>query len=120
MGHGRRFPLLAASIVLGWISMLAGCTSDPSRAIHVVAGTYGDNCRATHANDTARLAAACDGKVTCDYKVDVKAIGDTAPSCEKDYVAEWKCGESPAVKQAKHAGEAGYGSIVTLRCDDAQ
>jgi hypothetical protein len=97
---------------------------ESGEGIHVLAATYGGNCHAPHGNATARLAAACNGKPSCTYKVDVEVLGDPAPLCAKEFLAEWSCGKSTTVKQAKSVlapaqqGEAGYGSIVTLACDE--
>jgi hypothetical protein len=44
--------------------------------IHVVAGTYGGNCKAPCGNVTNHLAAACNGRSDCNYKVDYTVIGD--------------------------------------------
>jgi len=52
--------------------------------------------------------------------VDFNMLGDPAPGCPKDFVAEWTCGDSPTVNRAESEragnGEAGYGSIATLIC----
>jgi len=90
--------------------------------IRVVAATYGENCHAPHGNSTTGVALACNGKASCEYKVDVAVLGDPAPACGKDFVAEWTCGASPTVLRTAVSGpgnEAGYGSIVTLACGDA-
>ena len=53
-------------------------------------------------------------------QVDVAVLGDQAPGCGKDFVAEWTCGDSPAVHRAAVGGpgnDAGYGLIVTLTCE---
>ena len=90
--------------------------------IRVVAATYGENCHAPHGNSTPNVAVACDGKIFCEYKVDVWELGDPTPACGKNFVAEWSCGGSPTVLRAEIGGptqETGYGSIVTLSCGDA-
>ena len=95
-------------------------TDDPARNIRVVAATYGDNCHGAHGNSTTAVAGACNGKAICEYKVDVVVLGDQAPGCGKDFVAEWTCGDSPAVHRAAVGGpgnDAGYGLIVTLTCE---
>ena len=86
-------------------------------AIHVVAGSYGENCRAPHGNTTAHLQQACEGQSSCAYRVDYKVIGDPAYGCAKSYVAEWSCGRNPNVYRAAAAPEAGFGSIVQLSCE---
>src|SRR5262249_47754508 len=85
-------------------------------AIHVVAGTYGANCagfangkyRAAvgHGNVTGNLAAQCDGKSDCTYKVVWQTISDPAFGCAKDYVAEWRCDGDSTIHKASAGPEA--------------
>jgi hypothetical protein len=58
----------------------------------------------------------CMGGQRLDVATDVKAIGDPAPGCAKDYVAEWSCGGSSTVRSSTVAAEAGFGSVVSLVC----
>ena len=85
--------------------------------VTVVAGTYGGNCAQPRGNKTQFLATACNGKETCDYKIDYTQIGDPAKGCLKDYAAEWRCGNSMEIRRASAASEAGNGSIVMLTCE---
>jgi hypothetical protein len=82
--------------------------------VKVVAGSYGMNCGAARGNVTQHLAAACNG-TGCDYLIDPRKIGDPAPNCAKDYVAEWTCGDDPQVRRTVVAPEAS-GKFVTLNC----
>lgn len=91
-------------------------TGDEKYAIKVLAGTYGRNCGAKPGNATAHLSRACDGRASCDYRIDASALEDPAPSCDKDYAAEWRCGAGPAVYAASVSGEAGRGGSLTLVC----
>jgi hypothetical protein len=98
-------------------------------SIQVVAGTYGGNCprekfgdKIARGNVTAALAAACNGKDVCDYRVDYTKIGDPAYGCRKTYVAEWRCVPTPTVHRAEIGGaaaEAGLGMQVRLQCASA-
>jgi hypothetical protein len=111
------------------LAALAGCAATaappppaepqppPPPGIQVVAGSYGVNCKALHGNKTDHLRQTCGGQMTCSYKVDHTVIGDPVGGCEKDYVAEWRCGADPTVRKATAPGEAGWGSIVELRCE---
>ena len=83
----------------------------------MVAGSYGQNCRAAHGNTTPHLQQMCEGQVSCAYRVDYKVIGDPAYGCRKDYVAEWRCGNDPTVRSAAAAPEAGFGATVQLSCE---
>jgi hypothetical protein len=119
-------PIRTILLMIAVMCSHVGCSrngSGPKVAIQVVAATYGGNCGASHGNVTDRLVAACNEKTTCKYTVRVETLGDTAPGCAKDYIAEWSCDDSPVVKRAKSVvkpedhNEAGFGSIVTLTCD---
>ncbi len=87
-----------------------------SSSIRVVAGTYGRNCGAQYGNVTDHIAAACDGRSTCEYAIFTGAIGDPAYGCRKDYVAEWQCGTNPERFSVAAGPEAGNGSTIILRC----
>ncbi len=84
--------------------------------IRVLSGTYGGNCGAPFGNATDHLIAACDGSPACDYVIDYHALGDPAPGCSKDYVAEWQCGRSPQRFRTAAGPEAGMGKRIVLRC----
>ncbi|MGH9906095.1 MAG: WSC domain-containing protein, partial [Pyrinomonadaceae bacterium] len=97
--------------------------SKKTNGIQVVAGTYGANCprekfgdKIARGNVTAHLASACNGKDSCDYRIDYTVIGDPAVFCKKNYVAEWRCGDGSPVRNAEAAPEAGHGSVVKLQC----
>jgi hypothetical protein len=85
-------------------------------SIRVVAGTYGRNCGAVYGNATDHLASICDGRPACEYIVDVNALGDPARECAKDFVAEWRCGNSQERATVVASPEAGAGKRLLLRC----
>ena len=84
--------------------------------ISVRRATYGGNCGAPEGNMTSRLSAACNGKSQCDYVIDYNVIGDSVPVCQKNYVAEWHCGNG-SVHSATVAPEAGFQKTITLNCN---
>ncbi len=86
-----------------------------SGRITVISGTYGQNCGALYGNKTRHLSMQCNGKHTCSYRIDVALLGDPSVGCEKDYVAEWRCG-SGQLKSLRVPAEAGRGSVITLTC----
>lgn len=94
----------------------------PPPAISVKQAVYGANCAGKGKPDpnikgtdpTKHIAAACDGKGTCDYKVDHTAIGDPVFGCRKEYAVQYTCG-GPAPKQATVAAEAS-GQLAKLDC----
>jgi hypothetical protein len=88
--------------------------------IVVVRGLYGTNCPMNTGPDkTADLAATCNGKTSCAYRVDYTRIGDPAVGCAKQYEAQWRCTSGATVSPVHSAiapPEAGFGSIVMLTC----
>jgi hypothetical protein len=83
-----------------------------AQSIDVVTATYGGNCGAPAGNATAGLGTACNGKVTCDYKINHAVIGDPKPGCAKSYAAQWRC---PDMRGATIAEEAD-GKVISLSC----
>ncbi len=73
-----------------------GSAGDPP-AIQVVAASYGANCGSKPGNATSLLARACDGRAMCDTRIDVSALEDAAPECDKNFMAEWKCGTAATI-----------------------
>jgi hypothetical protein len=73
----------------------------PGTEISVVEAVYGGNCVGRgfspdtnyplNVDETAHLAAACDGLASCNYTVDHTVIGDAYLGCPKDYAAVWAC-----------------------------
>lgn len=94
-----------------------GGQSPAGNVIHVTAATYGAICRQPAGNVTKPLAAACDGKSTCDYVVQYQVIGDPAPGCAKDFSVQWTCSAGPG-GSATVPPEAGLGGKVSLQCSN--
>ena len=95
------------------------CRADPPH-IAVVHGWYGRNCAGNTGFDkTADLAASCNSRTSCAYKVDYMKIGDPAFGCAKEYEAAWRCVSGTITSPTRIATappEAGFGSIVMLTC----
>jgi len=85
-------------------------------AIKVVAASYGRNCGARPGNATSRLARTCDGHSTCDIRIDVSGLEDPGRKCDRDYVAEWKCGASSVVYTVSIPAGAAQGEALRLAC----
>jgi hypothetical protein len=90
-----------------------------ANSLNVTTATYGGNCGAASGNVTKALADACNGRDRCDFTVDYKILGDPKRGCQKDFVAEWRC-PGGASRNAHVAPEAGFGSVVSLSCDNSQ
>ncbi len=84
--------------------------------IRVMAATYGKNCGVRYGNVTNHLAEVCNGRAVCEYIIDFRVIGDPAPGCAKDYVAEWECGHDPERGVINVPADAGFGTKIVLRC----
>ena len=67
-------------------------------------------------NFAAVLTGACDNaKTTCLFAVDAVKLGDPAPGCSKDFVANWRCGSDPKVHDFYLTAEAS-GRSALLSC----
>lgn len=100
-------------------SAAAGAAEPSGRdgpAIKVVAATYGRNCSAKTGNATPQLARECDGRAACDVRIDLSALEDPAPKCDKDYVAEWKCGSGSIVYTVSMPPGAAQSEPLRLAC----
>jgi hypothetical protein len=97
------------------VAALLASSSAQAIAIEVVSGTYGQNCGAQRGNATPDLATRCDGRDTCEYRIDRRRILDPAAGCAKDFLAEWRCGKTE-FHTATLSPEAGAGSMLVLSC----
>ena len=101
---------------------------DPNASvIHVVDATYGLACKdfvppsgrpnlVKVGNFSAALTSTCDkAKTTCLFAVDAVQLGDPAPGCAKDFIANWRCGSDPKVHQFYLPPEAS-GRSALLSC----
>ncbi|MCP3415716.1 acyltransferase [Bradyrhizobium brasilense] len=86
--------------------------------ISVVAGTYGGNCRsiAVRGNATPALAAVCNGKDECTFKIGMEQIGDPAPGCPKEFTAAWICKGDRMIRSGSVPAQSGFASTLQLSC----
>lgn len=104
----------AAFVVFGGSAQAMG--NDPDqKVIRIMSATYGASCGIAGGNATRNVAAQCDGRKSCSYKVSYKALGDPAYGCKKDFFVSNYCGSNGPF-QGRAAAEAGYGSVVPLAC----
>ncbi|UWU83082.1 hypothetical protein N2605_26450 [Bradyrhizobium yuanmingense] len=96
-------------------------TGDPitQEGILIVAGTYGGNCGiiSVRGNATHALAAACNGRDYCTFKVKVEEIGDTAPGCAKEFTAVWICKGERTIRSSSVPAEAGLDPTLQVFCN---
>ncbi|MBI5005807.1 MAG: hypothetical protein HZB95_01655 [Nitrosomonadales bacterium] len=111
-------PNLVASLPAGMVAVapVSAVPAAPVIPIKVVSGTYGRNCNAKAGNATAQLAKACDGQGSCDFLIDPATLEDPAPTCSKDFAAEWKCGDGNAVYSAALSALSGKNDRLRLSC----
>lgn len=117
--YSRLPPNLIASLQqqnLAAVAPASAAPAVPAIPIKVVSGTYGRNCNAKAGNATAQLAKACDGQSSCDFAIDPATLEDPAPTCSKDFAAEWKCGDGNAVYSAALSGLSGKNDKLRLNC----
>ena len=89
------------------------CELVPTRGIWVKTATYGGNCaNVAPGNASDAVRRACNGKMKCNFKVDVGRLGDPANGCAKDFVALYQCGAKTSSSVRVH-GEAN-GKTVAL------
>jgi len=101
---------------------------DPNaNVIHVVDATYGLACKdftppsgrsnlVKVGNVTAALTSSCDkAKTSCLFAVDAVQIGNPAPGCGKDFIANWCCGDDPTIHPFYLTSEAN-GRSALLSC----
>jgi peptidoglycan/LPS O-acetylase OafA/YrhL len=84
--------------------------------IDILSATYGENCGAHPGNSTADMQAACSGKASCTYIVDVQRLGDPVNGCQKNFTATYKCLGKPGTLTREAPAEAGLGTSLDLSC----
>jgi hypothetical protein len=97
----------------------AAAIAEETEGLWFRSATYGANCGAPPGNATADIAQSCNGKMACEYTVDVARLGDPANGCAKDYAAEYFCGANSTLVHVNLPAEAGLGKHDTLSCPRA-
>ena len=115
------FTLLASPIAAALVVFLlnASDVSSPhsvQAGIRVVSASYGENCGAGTGNATKRLQQACDGRTSCEYRIDAGTIGDPVALCHKAFSAEYECAPDATRLRKEVPPEAGLGSLLVLEC----
>jgi hypothetical protein len=76
--------------------LLGGCGCSAPALLHASGGAI------EVVTGTAALAAACNNRFECQYRI--------------DRVAEWRCAGSPEIRRVVVGADAGGGALVTLVC----
>jgi len=112
------------SVVLAMLLVIArGKTVSAAGVITVRRATYGGNCgtsRDVARDDTVRIAAECNGKERCTYRIDRSKMSDRPdpkPVCAKSYVVVYACSEEKMHLVALQKAEANDHDI-DLNCGD--
>ncbi len=111
----RTIVLSIASVLA--LSGLFAVTADAAD-VSVLTAWYGQSCGTAHGNVTSIVKASCDGKPTCQYSVEAKTLGDSAPGCRKNFIVLYACTGQPTVRLGQLPGEAS-GQSLTLSCVEA-
>jgi len=121
---GARLGRATGSVVLAvMLTMAGGKTASAAGVITVRRATYGGNCgtsRDVARDDTERIAAECNGKERCTYRIDRSKISDrpdTKPKCAKSYMVVYACSEEKHHRVALQKPEANDHDIH-LSCGD--
>jgi hypothetical protein len=94
----------------------APAPTPPATGAQIRSATYGGNCGAPAGNESAVVAAACNGKNSCSFVIDWKELGDPAHGCGKNFVVEWRCGGSSKPSTVTVPAEAGLRKTALISC----
>lgn len=84
--------------------------------IRILSSTYGANCGARIGNATDDIEKTCGTKISCNYTVDVRKLGDPAQGCAKSFFVKYQCGGESTARTFALPGEAGLGGLIHLSC----
>jgi peptidoglycan/LPS O-acetylase OafA/YrhL len=90
--------------------------SSIKHGIRTLMATYGANCGAPLGNATRAIQERCNGRDHCHYVIDVRALGDPASGCAKDFVMDYQCVPDEKRRSVHIPAEAGLGSHLDLSC----
>jgi hypothetical protein len=121
---GARLARATGSVALAVVlTMAGGKTASAAGVITVRRATYGGNCgtsRDVARDDTERIAAECNKKERCTYRIDRSKISDRPdpkPKCAKSYLVVYACSEEKYHRVALQKPEAN-GHDIALSCGD--
>jgi len=103
---------LAAGLL---VAGAAGAAEQKRAGIRVIEATYGGNCAGVRkGNVTQFVAAACNDKTLCNYRIYYKDMykdlgGDPAEGCAKAFSLSYACAKSGKRERCNVAAEAGSG-----------
>lgn len=103
-------------------------TGGPNGTISVISATYGGNCGAPAGDETAQVAAICNGADACTYRVcvcgdntcgagDPPCIPDPAANCAKDFTVLWRCtADAPTFNRSASLPAEANNNALVLGC----
>jgi hypothetical protein len=88
--------------------------------IRVVSASFGTNCGVKPGKATRPVGEACDGRSRCTYLLDRAVLGAAPRDCRKGFIARWRCGDDPQVREvtAWEACEPPHAVPVNLDCPE--
>jgi len=97
--------------------------------IVVLSASYGLNCRTEPfkpptgnspalGNVSTKIRRLCRFSTICNLKLDVRWLGDPAPSCAKDFDVAYRCGDSAELVTG-HVGAEASGNSIVLKCPES-
>jgi hypothetical protein len=122
VGFVRRSRIKATVLVpcLVLALLTAACRSryapPADSSIHIMLGTYGDNCGGRSGNATASVARRCEGNLNCEYPVDASQLDDPAPGCPKNFIINYRCFDGARDRRVVVDADAS-GSVASLTCE---
>jgi hypothetical protein len=100
-----------AAVVLTGAAAGAGAAEQKRSGIRIIEATYGGNCAGVKkGNVTTIVAAACNDKTLCNYRIYYKDLGgDPAGGCAKAFSLSYACAKTGKRARCNVAAEAGWG-----------
>jgi hypothetical protein len=102
---------IASTVMAGLVAGAAGAAEQKRPGIRILEATYGGNCTGVKkGNVTSFVAAACNDKNLCNYRIYYKDMGgDPAADCAKAFSLSYTCAGSGKRERCNVAAEAGWG-----------
>ena len=89
--------------------------------IVITSATYGGNYPTIpKGNVTAKVSTACNGKVTCNYKIDYTVLGDPKYGSPKQFSVDWNCPQDPNLTPDNRSRTVDFeasGTTLRISCE---
>ena len=121
---GTRLARATGGVILAVLVIAGGRTVSGAGTITVRRATYGGNCgtsRDVAKDDTERIAAECNAKVRCSYRIDRSKMShptDRKPRCAKSYIVVYACSHEEKKHRVARQKPEANGHSIELNCAD--